>query len=210
LSWTVLANNPLAITIIGGVAVLFIGWLFKRVFSDKRMAEPTVQQHAHQSFQPTININTAGAAPVLPSGRASFRSAQERNAISPEEAKERLLSQLENQLDMRIVDIELIHTSDIDEFVQKMQSAIWGIKGFFETHPELRPLNLELLKPLVNDDFYRHMKQEARIEWANRRFAESEQQHPCVTLVNEMVEHLLMLRVRRDRTMKDYRATIPR
>jgi hypothetical protein len=69
LNLNTLASNPWAQTIVGGVAVAFIGWLFKRFFrkpGTEKSPPGNVVQHASpvvtQTFNPTINIRQPATA----------------------------------------------------------------------------------------------------------------------------------------------------
>jgi hypothetical protein len=90
LIWNALVSNPWAVTIVGGIAVLFVGWIFKRLFFVKELeraiatVQQTVSPSVTQNFQPTINVHTArGDTQVLPQTPEHRKSTSEDKTAAP-------------------------------------------------------------------------------------------------------------------------------
>lgn len=125
---------------------------------------------------------------------------------------------MENELHHLIVAVRLIHTDSEVRCAEKIAYAVTDICGFFRTFPELRHLNVELLRELCSDDFSKEVRQAAIDVWAqaerSRREADTEtrggMEAPCDLLVTGIVSQLLLLRVRPNRTMKEFEDSLPR
>lgn len=188
--------------------VLCVGWFGKRVWRNSQKADGV---NVRQSAAPVMTANpTVNIYPPAPAPKTTFQQAQERNRIDPKEAEERRLNQLERELHTRIVEVKLIHTNDPVEYAEEMSEAVEGIRGFFMTFPELRYLNVEILKPLLGPEFDRETRETASYVWRKVESSRADLEHPCEALVNAMVEHLLKLRVRSSRTIREFENSLPK
>jgi hypothetical protein len=219
LNWQNLALNPWVVGIGGSLVAAFIWMVWKRLLGSrkKRNSGVTVQQTASpvmtQNFQPTINIHPPSAPPT----KGAFRAVQEQNTFSKEEAEERRLTQLEHSLHQLIVAVKLIHVDSEVRCAEKIAYTVADICGFFRNFPELRHLNVELLREFCSDDFPKEVRQAAINVWAETarswRKADTETrasiEPPCDLLVKGIVGQLLLLRVRPNRTMKEFEDSLP-
>ena len=93
MNWQISASNPWVQTVGGGIAVLFVGWIARRVFKGqeaKHNTKKSIELNASpvMNFQPTITI---GAATTPQATQAAFTS----SAKHQPEAEARCLTTLE-------------------------------------------------------------------------------------------------------------------
>lgn len=221
MNWETVFSNPWVIGIGGSIAAALLGWLVKRIFrvdKGRKGSVGTVQNASPvvtQNFQPTINIrprSTSSAKATFSSAKATFQAAQELDALSTREREARRVDGLEIQLHQLILSIRLIHTDSGDRCSEQITSVLEQIKYFFNTNQDRRHLNvdMEVFKAIYSDNMPQAIRRAAVEKWGQAERSGSGIQHPCEALGNEIVEDLLKMKVRPNRTMRDYDASLPR
>ncbi len=142
MNWQTAASNPWTQTVGGGVAVLFVGWIAKRIVKGPgagRSTKKSVQLNASpvMNFQPTITI---GAATSSPATQAASSSAPKNLT----EAESRRFTILDRYL-RRLQKQDLLVASATGPIPPSISGEL---KRLFEEINESCP---ELLKPFEGD-----------------------------------------------------------
>jgi len=213
LNWQILLSNPWVQVVGGGVVVTFIGWvakhLNKKTKEQEHLAGTAVQQNASpamtQNFHPNINVHLSSPATI----KTQFQTAQDQNAFTPQEAEEKRLLQLETNLYQLIFAVKIINAPTEDGCVHRLFSDLGDIRGFFSVHPEVQLLNLNAMKILFTYDLRGEVKDYTHSAWQHELKGQDDTASPCDAAISAMVEQLLTLRIRPNRTMKQFEQTLP-
>jgi len=88
-SWIALPSDPLTVTIVGGVVVLFLGWLGRSLFkgatgqASGAVVTQTASPVMTQNFNPTISVGAPGPAQVSSRGESGTRIHEKEFEVLP-------------------------------------------------------------------------------------------------------------------------------